>query len=252
MTKLRTMMEMRRPGQWRNMYEVCQELFADYPLATEEVNHCGRTFKSMVLMLLEYDNPQFFVLSYDSGKVRSSYSLRQWGARDIVNIEVDGTAAVPDVIVKVVGHGFPIPHDASLFGWNDRGVVTVLTIFYTKGRHMPRFTSMPFVDLSEPQWPPYVGESLCGRWFWDSHKAGKLVPLTDLIARTSNTVYWVNTDAILGSGCCAVARDVRDQEGPTLRRGLYVYYKALQAGGPLPELTALLAGNSKTDLAQRL
>ena len=235
------------------MHEACQELFADYPLATEEVNYGGRTFKSMVLMLLEGESPQYFVLSYDSGKVRPSYSLRQWGTRDIVNIEVDGTAAVPDVIVKAVGYGFPIPCDGSLFGWNDGGVVTVLTIFYTKGKHLPRFTSMPFADLSEAQWPPYVGESLCGRWFWDSHKAGKLVLLTDLIARTPNTVYWVNTEAILGSSCCAVARDVRDPEGrPTLQRGLYVYYKALQTGGPLPELTALLAGNSKTDLAQQL
>jgi hypothetical protein len=189
------------------------------------------------------------VLSHDNGEGRPRCSLRLWGARNIVNIEADGIAAVPDEIVKAVAYGVPIPQGWSLFGWNDKGIITTLTLFCTKGaRQLPRYTWMPLAGLPEAQWPPYASESLFGRWFWDSHQDGKVIPLARLIAGTLNTVYWVDTSVSLGSGCCAVARDFGDPEGPMLRRGCYVYCEALRAGKPVPSLTALLAQASKLDL----
>jgi hypothetical protein len=66
--------------------------------------------------------------------------------------------------------------------------------------------------------------------------------LDDLIAGTPGTVCWINTKAVLGSDCCAVARDITSPEGHTLRRGRYVYYEALRK---------LLAAADRADLASR-
>jgi hypothetical protein len=49
-----------------SLYEACQELFANYPLAVRAVNHSD-TIGSMVLMLRDDDEIKFFVLSHDYG-----------------------------------------------------------------------------------------------------------------------------------------------------------------------------------------
>jgi hypothetical protein len=237
-----------------SLYEACQELFAGYPLADRAVDCGGRTIRSMVLMLREGDDAWFFILTHDRGEGRPSYSFRPWRATSVVDIEADGRAAAPDAVVNAVTHGIPVPRHGSLFGWNDGGIITALTAIYTQytpQTPLPVFTSMPFADLPEGQWPPYASEPLFGRWFWDSYKAGKVVPLAGLVAETPDTVYWVDTKAILGSASCAVACDIRSPDGPMLRRGRYVYYQALRAGKPVPSLTALLADTGKIDLARR-
>lgn len=235
-----------------NVYEACRELFADYPLAIEAADDDGKIIYRMVLMLQSGDTAQFFVLSHDSGEDRSCYSLCPWPTGEIVNIEAAGRAAVPDVIVKAVAHGLPVPRDGSLFGWNDGSTIGALTAFYTKHTQytpQPIFTSMPVTDCPEAKWPPYADEPLFGRWFWDGYRAGRIIPLGGLIAKFPNTVYWVDVPAIPGSGCCAVARDVRSPAGFTLKRGCYVYYKALRSNMSLPSLTELLADTSRLDLA---
>lgn len=94
-------------------------------------------------------------------------------------------------------------------------------------------------------------ECLFGDWFWEHYRAGNLVCLGGLIAETPDTVFWVDTRAILGSGCCAVARDITSPDGYTLRRGRYVYHQALRADKPMPSLGELLADTEKIDLAPR-
>lgn len=247
------MTKVRPPRRWRNMYDACYELFSGYPLAIEVNNRSGSRVESMVLMLQDDDGPRFFRLSYESSEGRPYCSLHSWGTRDAVNIGADGTAAVPDVIVKALAHGFPLPKNNSLFGWIDRGIITTLIAFYTTGTPRPRFAPMPFANLPEPRWP-YAGEPLFGRWFWDGYRAGKVIHLDGLIAGNPRTVYWVDGDttAMLGSGCFAVARDLRSPGAPALPRGRYVYCEALRADIPVPPLGTLLADRRKIDLAPRL
>ena len=73
--------------------------------------------------------------------------------------------------------------------------------------------------------------------------------VSDLIAGNPDTVFWLDTHAILGSDCYAVVHDIQSPEGPTLQRGRYVYFDALRAGKPVPSLSVLLADSAKTDMA---
>lgn len=235
-----------------SLYEACQELFAGYPLAIRAVNHSA-TIRSMVLMLRDDDDVGFFVLSHDYGDGALLYSICPWPAGDVADIEADGGARVPDVLVNAVTCGVPIPRHGSIFGWMGRDAITALVVIYTDyepARPLPRWTVMPFAGIPESQWPAFTGR-LFGYWFWEYYRTGRIVSLDDLIAETPDTVFWVNTQAILGSDCCAVVRDIRGPERYTLRRGCYVYSEALRAGEAVPSLTALLADTGKTDLAPR-
>jgi hypothetical protein len=237
-----------------SFYGACQGLFASYPLAAEADNDGGETVRSMVLMLQDGDDFQFFTLSEEGIEHGPRYSLHPWPSGEIPITETDDRAAVTRFVMRAVTQGVPIPQDGSVFGWHDGGVVTALTAIYTQyspETPLPAFTSMPFADLLETQWPPYASEPVFGHWFWDSYQTGDVIPLAELIARTPDTIYWVDTKAILGADCCVVARDVKIPEGPTLRRGRYVYYQVLREGKPVPPLAALLADANKVDLSPR-
>jgi hypothetical protein len=236
-----------------SLYETCEELFVGYPLAARIVNDSG-TIRSMVLMLGDLDDVRFFVLSHDCGQGAPLYSLCPWPAGEIVKIEADGGAPIPDVVTNAVTHGVPLPRHGSLFGCTVRDAITALVVIYTEyepTRPLPRWTVMPLAGIPEPQWPPFTGKRLFGHWFWEHYRAGSIVSLASLIAETPDTVFWVNTQENLGSDCCAVARDVEGPHGCKLRRGRYVYSEALRSGKPVPSLTALLADTGKTDLAPR-
>jgi hypothetical protein len=208
----------------------------------------------MVLLLQDVGNARFFVLSQDSSKSRPSYSLHPWPEGDSVDIEADGMTAVSDAVVNAVAHGVPIPRDGSLFGWTCAESVTTLIAVYTTyaaATPQPIWSAMPLAGTPETQWAPFTDEHFFGDWFWEYYRARRIILLDDLVAGTPGTVYWVDTRAILGSDSCAVAHDIRNPEGPTLRRGRYVYYEALRAGKMVPPLATLLADSSKIDLAQR-
>jgi hypothetical protein len=211
----------------------------------------------MVLMLHSGDDVGFFVLSRDYSEGMPVYSLRPWHANGIVDIEADDGGAirtVPDILVNAVTRGVPIPRHGSMFGWRCGNPVTALVAVYAKYTPScpePCWTVMPLVGIPEAQWPPFTGECLLGHWFWEHYRAGSIVSLGGLIAETPDTVFWADTEAILGWDCCAVAHDVSSREGFTLRRGRYVYYQALRAGKPVPSLSVLLSDICKTDLAPR-
>lgn len=236
-----------------SLYEASHELFTGYPLATRTVNRSG-SVRSMVLMLQEGDVDGFFVLSQDYGDAKPTYSLWSWPAGDIVDIDAESSADVPHVAVAAVTCGVPIPRDGSLFGWTDGNAVNALVVVYAKytaAYPEPGWAVMPFAGTPEAQWPPFTGEPLFGHWSWEQYRAGNIISLDALIAETPDTVCWVDTKAILGSDCCAVARDISTPEGHMLQRGCYVYFQALRAGKPVPSLKALLADPSKIDLAPR-
>jgi hypothetical protein len=236
------------------IYKACQELFARYPLAAETADDGGNIISSIVLMLQDSDDAQFFLLSVRTGDDTPSYSLGPWPKGDLVEIGPEYKDAAPDAALKAVTCGVPIPRDGSIFGWSYRNTITALIAIYTRytpESPIPSWAVMPFAGIPETQWPPFVDERLFGFWFWEHYRARTIILLDSLIAETPDTVYWVDTRTILGSDCCAVARDVMSPDRHRLRRGRYVYYQALRAGRPVPPLTALLADAGKIDLAPR-
>lgn len=236
-----------------SLYDECHELFARYPLATYAASPRGRSGSSMILLLRDGDNARFFMLTHHSRGGTPCYSLRSLPAGDdIADIEADGRPTVPDVVVDVVTRAVPIPRDGSLFGWTCDNVVSALVAVYASYMSAslePSWATMPLAGIPEVEWPPFVSERLFGYWFWEDYRLRRVILLDGLIARTRDTVFWIEAKATLGSDICAVAHDVRSKEGHTLRQGLYLYYQALRAGKPLPPLTALLADTSKIDLA---
>ncbi len=236
-----------------SLFEACAELFTRYPLATRVVNYKG-TVHSMVLLVRDGDESAYFVLTHDCGQAMPFYSVSSWRAGgEIVGIEADG-GAVADWAVSAVTRGIPIPRHGSLFGWRWEDEVTALIAIYarhTSALPEPSWAVMPRAGVAEVRWPPFVGEHLLGYWFWKYYRAGSMESLGDLIARTPDAVFWVDTEAILGWDSCVVARDIADHEGYVVRRGCYVYYEALLAGKSVPPLDMLLADPRKTDLAPR-
>ena len=206
------------------------------------------------MLLSDGDGARFFVLTHDSRDGKSLYSLRQRGTRETIDIDGDRNAAVPDVVVNVVTRGVPIPRDGSLFGWRYGDAVTALVPVYTTSTPTspdPFCAVMPRAGISEGRWPPFTEEHLPGPWFWEHYWARSIISVGGLIAETPAAVFWANTEATLGTNCFVVARDIESGEDYTLRRGIYVYYKALRASTPVPPLTVLLADSNKIDLAPR-
>jgi len=211
----------------------------------------------MVLMLRngdESDNVDFFVLSHNVGEDRSSYSLCRWPSGSCVNIGTDSSVPLSARFANALRCGVPLPRNGSLFGWKHGDVVTALVATYTEyapESPEPSWSVMPLEGAPEAQWPPFTGEPLIGDWFWELHRVHKLVSVDGLIAGTRDTVFWAGTEAIIGSDCCVVARNIRSPEGYTLQSGRYVYYQALRTGVPVPSLQALLSDKNKVDLAPR-
>jgi hypothetical protein len=236
-----------------SLAEACYALFANYPPAVRTATASG-SIRSMLLMLSDGDGATFFVLTHDRRDGRSLYLLRQRGTSEAVEIESDGDAAVPDVALNVVTHGVPMPRDGSLFGWRCGDAVAALIPVYTTSTPTspdPFCAVMPRAGVPEAQWPPFTEVRFPGPWFWEHYRARRIVSVGGLIAETPATVFWANTKASLGTQCCVVAHDIGSDKDYTLRRGIYVYYKALQTGMPVPSLTVLLADSGKIDLAPR-
>jgi hypothetical protein len=240
-----------------SLYERCHKLFAGYPLA---IFDDSGPIRSMVLILPSGEDAEFFVLLQECAEGGSSFSLCPWPAEGlvdteaVVDIEADGAVPVPDVAVEVVTRGVPIPRHGSVFGWSFGDVIAALIPVYAEyspAYPQPHWSVMPLAGSRQAQWPPFTGERLFGSWFWEHYQAGCIISLDSLIAGTRHAVFWVDTRAILGSDCCVVSSDIRSPEGPTLRRGRYVYHETLRAGTMVPSLSALLADTGKTDLGPR-
>jgi hypothetical protein len=236
-----------------SLFEDCRALFAGYPLATW-ADVCGaRSARSMVVLLQDEAHPRFFVLTHRRGD-GPDYTVSAWPVGSMTEITADGDSAIPDRVRKAVRHGVPIPRDGSLFGWGDTDAITALVAFeavYSPATPSPTWTVMPRAGIPEAGWPPFTREPMFGRWFWEHYRAGNVVSLSGPVAATPDTVFWVNTTAILGSDCCAVGCDIAVSRDRTLSRGCYAYYEVWQAGQAAPSLSALLEDASKIDLAPR-
>jgi hypothetical protein len=236
-----------------SLYEACGDLFAGYPLAVTADGPSGSS-RLMVLVRHDADNAGFFVLTSEDDGGEPRYSLSPWHAPGGADIDPGADGAVPGAFADVITHGVPVPRHGSLCGWQDEGTITALIPFYaeyTPESSLPSWATMPLAGIPEAGWPPFADELVFGDWFWEHYQAGSIVSVDGLIAATPGVVFWADTAAVIGSGCCVVAHDIRGPEGATLQRGRYVYYQALRAGKPVPSLEALLADTGKIDLAPR-
>ena len=238
----------------RSAYDRCAELFAAYPLAVQCADWAG-TLYSMVLIVHDGANADFFTLARDDSEGTPFYSLVPWrpdGPR--VYIEVDGSA-VSGAAAIALGQGIPFPRHGSLFGWLAGNQVTALVAVYTKYSPEypePSWAVMPRADTPARAWPPFTDEEQFGSWFWEHYRPGAMVSLAGLIAASPGTTFWVSSQAALGWDCCVVSRDIASNRGYVLPRGCYLYYEALRQEVAVPAPETLLAAMDKTDLAPRL
>jgi hypothetical protein len=232
------------------LYEACEALFTDYPMAVNEVSGI-RAMRSMILML-PGAAPKFFLLAQDGGKRGRPWSLIPWRTRGGKVITTDRYARIPEASARPVTEGIPIPRHGSLFGWAGTGrAITALVAFDTNcrpERPEPSWAAMPLAGTPEAEWPAFTGERVFGRWFWDGCRGGTIVSLADFIGATPGTVFWAETYSTLGSDCCVVSRDAGTREGHTLRAGTYAWARALRASAP-GAISEAVAGADLTDLA---
>jgi hypothetical protein len=232
-------------------HEACRTLFVEYPLASSAGSGGSR---SMVLLLEQDGDPEFFVLSEHGRPASPAYSLRQWPVGAEVKIGADRREAVPPALVDAVIRGVPLPRDGSLFGWASGDAISALVVVYaedTPESPEPSWAVMPRAGYPQEHWPPFTGERLFGPWFWDHHRVGRISSLVDLLTEAHGTVFWADTKTALGSDCCVVVQDLQGPDGHTLPRGIYVYSGALLAALPLPSPEELLASAHTVDLASR-
>jgi hypothetical protein len=236
-----------------SLYQTCEELFTNYPLAIRDVTDFS-SIRSMVLMCRNGGEAGFFVLSQGRRDEAPLYSMCPWPSGAIVDINADGGALVPRMFEDALTAGVPLPRHGSMCGWKGDGVITALIVIYTDyapDRPLPRWTVMPLVGLPEREWSAFTGQRFFGPWFWEAYRAESIVGLDEIIAEAPGSVFWVNTQSILGSDCCVVAREITVPDGATLPRGQYVYSEVLRSQRPVPSLAALLADVNKIDMAAR-
>lgn len=232
------------------LYAKCQEFFTHYPLATRGADRTDAR-RSMVLLLQEAGTSKYFILLQEDQTGRHRYTLRRWHEKGALEINANDDSEIPELFVSALTNGVPVPRDGMLFGWRRLETISALLAVYARyspARTEPSWSLMPLAGTTEAHWPPFSGQRFLGKWFWAYQRAGDIVPLTDLIRQNKDTVFWVDTDAILGSGCLVVAHDLTSTQGFRLKSGRYVHHTALRAGRPIPSLNVLLKG-TKSDLA---
>jgi hypothetical protein len=238
----------------RSAYDRCAELFAAYPLAVQCADWAG-TLHTMVLIVHDGDDADFFTLARDGSEGKPFYSLVPWRPDSPrVYIEADGSA-VSGAAAIALGQGIPLPRHGSLFGWLTGNQVTALVAVYTKyspDYPEPSWAVMPRAGVQARTWPPFTDEEVFGSWFWEHYRSGAMVSLAALIAASSGAAFWVNSEAALGWDCCVVSRDIANDGRYKLPRGCYLYYEALRQGVAVPPPETLLAETGKADLAPRL
>ena len=235
----------------RSLYKACGDRFAGYPLAVDPAG----TASSMVLLRQDEGDARFYILTADHDEGQASYSVRRWRRPGGARISSGSGSTVPEVFADAIFNGVPVPRQGSLLGWDDGGTITALIAFYTgytPRSPAPSWATMPRAGVPDTQWPWFADEPLLGPWFWEHYRERNIILLDGLIAANPGVVFWADTGAVLGSGCCLVEHDIRNPADAILPRGRYVYYQALRAGKPVPSLEDLLASAGKIDLAPRL
>jgi hypothetical protein len=204
----------------------------------------------MVLMVPGGDKGRFFILC-QADKPGSPFALLPWRRPGLTTIR-PGCCGLAGDEAAVLTEGIPVPRHGSLFGWVSGATITALIASYTQYTPQsptPSWTYMPLIDGAREQRPQFGVRKLLGRWFWEYLRCGTIRDMQSVIAATPDTVFWVDTVELLGSGSCVVAREVRTADGLTLPQGRYVYNRAALPRTTVPSLDTLLRDPNRTDLA---
>jgi hypothetical protein len=222
-----------------SLYERCQQLFREYPLAvTGPPDH----------MTLMASDGSFFFLT-DPGNGARHFRLQPWPSGSAVSIEAK-TADLPAELTGALRDGVPCPRGGALFGWVQHGVITGLIPTYVEETG-PEWSAMPVTGSPEDSWPLFVGHPLLGHWFWDEYQAHTIVDLGRLVASTPGTTYSADTVPTTGYVSVVVTSDVC-KGGITLPQGVYIYHAVLTGSGLCAEALESLARKAQqTDLAPR-
>jgi hypothetical protein len=223
-----------------SLYERCQQLFREYPLAvTGPPDH----------MRLMASDGSYFILT-DPGSGVRHFRLQPWPSESAVSIEA-GTVGLPPGLAEVLKNGVPCPRAGELFGWVQHGVITGLIATCLSQETGPGWSAMPVAGSPEDIWPLYVGRPLLGHWFWDEYQARTIVDLGRLVASTPGTTYSADTVPTTGFISVVVTSDVC-KGGITLPQGVYIYHAVLTGSGLCAEALESLAKKARqTDLAPR-
>jgi hypothetical protein len=214
------------------LYEACEQLFADYPLAIE---HHGSAPDSMVLATVDSGEPQFWFLGRSRG---ACFQAGRWDGGDDAMITPDG-GPVSAAVTSALTSGFPLPRDGALLAWAPEGVATALVTFHSGDDPAPTWSVMPRME-GHDAWPPFTGERLPGPWLWEYYRSGEIRDLSEFVASSPGAVWWSRVTAGEHDlGVCTVSRDVR-RDGLLLRVGRYVYYRVLRDGLSVPPAATLL------------
>ena len=225
-----------------SLYETCQNLFSQYPLAVDYDN-------TMILMLEGGREPAFYILDESAA---ASYVLRAWRGAVLAEIGPHGEPPMTGDAASALAAAVPLPRDGSFFGYQSGGDITVTMTIYTEyspETPVPGWAVAPREGIPNLSWPPFYDKTLARSSFWDHYRNGRIVDLAPLAAANSGVVFWAHP-ASLTYPCCAVARDVRGRDGWVLPQGVYVYWQSLRDGETAGPLDEVLAGDV-TDLSPR-
>jgi hypothetical protein len=235
------------------LYEQCEALFRDYPLAVEKVTADG-TQVSMVLAIRDPGEFRFYILQHvRDGEPCPFFHLHSWRATGIAVMEADGSiAGLKRHAAGILARAVPLPRDGAMLGYSVGKEITALMPFNCgyddrQACHVPSWAFMPRVGEHPYPWPVPLE---FGDWFWQQYRSGQIIDLGPVVAASPGAVFWADTQGALGVDCCAIARDLKAGDA-TLRAGVYAYYELLQDNVPVPSLDVMLATCNVTDLASR-
>jgi hypothetical protein len=257
----RTLVADARPGDGtpdvvlreRAVFEACQRLFQDYPLAVRR-HYAEFRYGSMVLVsgpdaASRRPAARFAVLIKERDDL---FIIRPWDRQDWARVEIRPDSPVPAAIGRLIESSVPVPRDGALLGWVDGGQIRA--IITAQGRLpepwddpsvVPGLAVLPLAGSDPARWPP---ESLPEPRLWEHAARGQLADLPALIGRQPGSAYWVPA-AIAGHGGCIVVAERLGTPQCWLAAGVYAALPALRDGIAVPLARQLLALPGVVDLA---
>jgi hypothetical protein len=234
------------------VFEACQRLFRDYPLAVRR-HYAEFRYGSMVLAGHPDAESQAAVRYSVLIRERDDlFVVRPWDRRDWARVEIRPGSPVPAAVCRLIDSSLPVPRDGALLGWVDGGQIRAIIAAHGRLPEpwddpsvVPELCVLPLAGSDPARWPP---DTLAERMLWEHAARGQLADLPALIGRRAGYAYWA-PEAIAGHGACIVVTERVGTPECWLAAGVYPGRSALREGVPVPLARQLLALPGVVDLA---